>query len=514
MPRLVVGDALRATAQKFPDKIAFVFRDRRLTYVAFEDRVNRLANGLLSKGFKPGDHVAVLAFNCIEYYEILFALAKADMVAVPVNFRFVGPEINYIINHSDTQALIYEARFRDTIRNIRSEFEKVRASSYVVFGGEGDRDDMNYEDLINASDPGDPTIRVDETSTWYIGYTSGTTGRPKGAIRSHRANILLAANSGYIGEDDIALIIMPIFHSNSIWFGLIDVYWGATTVIYPSGGFNPREILQIVEQEKITFSSMVPTMYSLILQVPDKAVFDTRSLKKLLCSSAPLMTKTKEEILEYFCHAELYEGYGATESGSVTQLFPKDQYRKVRSCGRARSLVRIKILDDSGRECAKGEVGELFAVSPGMFDGYYKQPETDAKAFRGEYLSVGDMATVDHEGYYYIVDRKHDMIITGGENVYPTEIEDILCKHPKILQVAIIGVPDEKWGEAVKAVVVLNPDAEATEAEIIAYAKEHMAGYKCPKSVDFWDSLPVNPVGKILRRKIRKKYWEGHEVKI
>ena len=514
MPRLVAGDALRATARRLPHKTAFIFRDRRITYAAFEERVNRLANGLLAKGCNHGDHIAVLAYNGIEYYEILFALAKAGMVAVPVNFRLAEAEIGYVIDQSDSRALIYEAPLGDRLRAARSGFQKVGEQDVVVFGGPGDPGDTDYEALLSKSSPTDPGMAVDETTTWYIGYTSGTTGRPKGAMRSHRSNMLLAANTFYLGEDDIILLIMPIFHSNSIWFGAISVYWGATTVIYPSGGFDPREILEIMEREHVTFSSMVPTMYSLILQTPGKETFDTRSLKTLLCSSAPLMTTTKEQILEFFAHAQLYEGYGATESGAVTILCPKDQYRKVRSCGAARPFTRIKILDAAGNECAPGEVGELFAVSPGMFEGYYKQPQADAQAFRGEYLSVGDMAKVDEEGYYYIVDRKHDMIISGGENIYPTEIDDVLSKHPKILQVAVIGVPDEKWGEAVKAVVAPKPGADVTEAEVISYAKAHLAGYKCPKSVDFLDSLPMSPTGKILKREIRRMYWEGRDVQI
>ena len=514
MPQLLVGNALRAASQKLPNKTAFIFRDKRITYEAFEERVNRLANGLLAKGYKPGEHVAILAYNCIEYYEILFALAKAGMIAAPVNFRFAGEEIAYIVNHSDSRLLFYEGPFRGAIRGIRSSFEKVGPGDYIVFGGEGDPGDMKYEELLAASSPDDPEIKVDEATIWYIGYTSGTTGRPKGAMRSHRANILLASNRGYLGEDDICLLIMPIFHSNSIWFGLIDVFLGATTVIYPSGGFNPLEILEIVEREKVTFSSMVPTMYTLILQVPGKDKFDTRSLKTLLCSSAPLMTTTKEQILSFFSHAELYEGYGATETGGVTTLQPKDQWRKTRCCGQANPYVQIKILDEKGQECPPGQVGELFAITPGMFEGYYKQAEKTAEAFRGEYASVGDMVKMDEEGYYYIVDRKNDMIISGGENIYPTEIDDLLSKHPRILQAAVIGIPDEKWGEAVKAVVVKQPGSELTEGEVVAYCKQHLAGYKCPKSVDFWEALPLNPMGKILKRAIREKYWEGRTVKI
>jgi acyl-CoA synthetase (AMP-forming)/AMP-acid ligase II len=513
MPQLLVGQALRATAQKLPHKTAFVFKDQRRTYRQFEERVNRLANALIARGYRPGDHVAVLAYNCIEYYEILFALGMVGMVAVPVNFRLKGEEILYVVNHGDARALIYESCFRDTFRDQRREFEQV--TGYMVFNGPGDPGDEDYEGLLAAASPADPEVAVSETTTWYIGYTSGTTGRPKGAMRSHRSNLLLAANNFYrVEQDTVTLLIMPIFHYNSITFGLVDVYYGATTVIYPSGGFNGREILEIIEKENISFSSMVPTMYTMIFQVPDKDRFDTRSVKRLLVSSAPLMTKTKEQILDFFKGSDLYEGYGATEIGGTTCLHPKDQFRKFRSCGQPNPFCRIKLINAEGRECAPGEVGELYAASPGLFEGYYKDPEKTALAFLGEYTSVGDMAMVDEEGYYFLVDRKNDMIISGGENIYPNEIDDLLSKHPKIFQAAVVGVPDEKWGEAVKAVVVLKAGEQMTESEVVAYCKAHLAGYKCPKTVEFWEALPLNPMGKILKREIRKKYWGEKEVRI
>ena len=515
MPKLLVGDVLRSTTRKFPNKTGFVFEDKRMTYATFENRVNRLANGLLSKGHQPGDHIAILAYNCIEYYEILFAMAKVGIVAVPMNFRFSDQEITYVVNHSDAIALIYDALFRERISHIRPDFGKVKADNYIVFDGNGPPGDLDYEKLVTISSPEEPDIPLDETMPWYIGYTSGTTGRPKGAVRSHRSNMLQVLNTFYCNKSgDVILLIMPTFHSNSIWYGLRSVYSGAAAVIYPSGGFNPTKILETIEREKITFTSMVPTMYTLILQVPDKEKYDISSCKTLLCSSAPLMTRTKERILEFFKGSELYEGYGSTEAGGVTMLFPKDQYRKVRSCGQPNRFTRVKILDEEGNECNPGEVGELFSISPGMFDGYYKQPKKDNEAFLGEWLSVGDMCKVDEEGYYYIVDRKHDMIISGGENIYPTEIDDLLSKHPKISQAFVIGVPDEKWGESAKAMVVLKPGEKLTEDEVILYCRTHLARYKCPKSVEFWKSLPTNPVGKILKQKIREKFWEGQEGKI
>lgn len=507
MPQLVVGNALRAAARKFPDKVAFIFKDQRITYKKFEDRVNRLANGLLAKGCKPGDHVSILAYNCIEYYEILFALGKAGMVAVPINFRLVGDEILYISNNSDAKFFIYEAPFAGIIKDIQS---KLFADGYVVFGGDGNPGDTKYEELLASSSPADIDVVVDENTTWYIGYTSGTTGKPKGGVRSHRANMLLALSNVYgLSQDTVSLLIMPILHYNSITYGIVTVYLGGTIVIYPSGSFNGREVLEIMEREKVTYSSMVPTMYTIILSVPDKDKFDLSSVKKLLTSSAPLMTKTREEILAFFKEAELFEAYGATELGTTTCLRPKDQYRKIRSCGQAVSYGRIKLINDKGEECAPGEVGELYAFTPGLFQGYYKDPEKTAQAFMGEFVTVGDMATVDEEGYYYIVDRKNDLIISGGENIYPTEVDNLIAKHPEIIGVATIGVPDDKWGEAVKVVAVKKPGSSLTDKELIAYCKQNLAGYKCPKTVEFWDELPLNATGKIMKRIIRDKFWVG-----
>ena len=514
MRQLLLGDSLRATTRKFPDKTAFVFKDRRLTYGQFEERVNRLANALLARGYRPGEHIGILAYNCIEYFEILYALAKAGLVAVPVNFRFIGGEITYAVNHGDARAMIYQASFREPINQVRAQFEKISAADFIVFDGRGDPGDADYEEVLASSNPAEPGLELPETTPWYIGYTSGTTGRPKGALRSHRSSILLASNMDLAHEDDVVLLIMPLFHSNSIWFGSMGVYYGCTTVIHHSGGFEAREILDEMDRERVTLSSLVPTMYTMILQLPDKDKYDTSSVRTLVVSSSPLMTKTKERILAFFKNSRLFEAYGSSELGLVTWLRPEDQYRTVRSCGKVASASQIKLINDQGRECGPGEVGELFAMGPGMFDGYYNQPEADKAAFLGEFASSGDMATIDEEGFYYLVDRKHDMIISGGENIYPTEIDDVLTKHPKIQLAAVIGVPDEKWGEAVKAVVILKPGEALAEEDVIAYCKEHLAGYKCPKSVDFADSIPMTPTGKLLKRELRSRYWDGAENKI
>lgn len=515
--QMVIGDIIRTSARRLPDKLAVVFRGKRFTYGQLNDRVNRLANGINKLGFKQGDRISILLYNCNEYIEILFALAKLGITAVPVNFRFVGSEIEYIVNNSESQFLIYGEEFQPNVHQVKDNFEFIGPKGYLYVGTNPPEYAQSYEEFLKTNSPEEAQVDVTEEDTFYFGYTSGTTGFPKGAVRSHRCNytLFLAVNATFgLSEEDLSLLIMPLFHSNSIWFALAQLMAGGTIYIYPSGRFNPREILEIIAEEKVTFSSLVPTMYTLIFNLPDKEKYDTNSLRILLTSSAPLMTKTKEEILAFFKHVNLFEGYGATESGLVTTLRPKDQFRKVRCCGQASIGVAVKILSPDGNEVEPGVVGELFSRSPYQFEGYYKMPETNRDAFRGEWFSAGDMATYDNEGYYYIVDRKKDMIISGGENIYPTEIDDILSKHPKVLEAAVIGVPDEKWGEAVKAVVILKKDAQATAEELIRYCKDRLAGYKVPKSVDFVTEVPKSPTGKILKRQIREAYWKDFDVKI
>ena len=319
-----------------------------------------------------------------------------------------------------------------------------------------------------------------------------------------------------IMPDDKYLLIMPLFHSNSVWHSNLLLFIGGEVCIYPSGGFNPKEILEIIEKEKVTCTNMVPTMSNLVLSLPDKDKYDVSSMRWLVSSSAPLLTKTKEELFSFFKHSKLYEGYGSTETGAVTSLSPEDQLRKIRSIGKPYFSQEVRLLDPYGKDVPVGEVGELYSRGPTQMSGYNNDPEKTKKAFIGEWLSAGDMARMDEEGYLFLVDRKQDMIISGGENLYPTEVEEVLSKHPKIHELAVIGVPDEKWGETVKAVIVLKPGEEATEEEIIKFCEGKLAGYKKPKSIDFIPAaeMPKNPTGKILRRPLKEKYWRGKDVKI
>jgi acyl-CoA synthetase (AMP-forming)/AMP-acid ligase II len=507
---LNLGQMLKLNAKKYPDTVALKDKARGLKYPELNMRVNRLSHSLLSIGLEKGDKVAVLLENCVEIVEAYLATAKAGLIIVPINFRLVGTEIEYILNHSDAKAVIVHDEFAPTIDKIKPKLKGIQPDRYFVVGKKVNGHSA-YEDLIRGGNPDEPTIRVEPRDTWVLLYTSGTTGRPKGVVRSHESYVafyLINAIDFGFTEHDNCLNVLPLCHVNSTFFTLTFTYIGASVCIHPARSFKPEEILEIIQKEGITFISLVPTHYNLILNAPgDVRKFDVSSVKKLLCSSAPATRKMKKEILDFFPGVQLYEGYGSTEAGIVTVLKPEDQLRKLGSIGyESLGTDYVKILDEEGNEVGVGEVGELYSRGPMLFDEYYKNPELTRKSFKGEWFSAGDMAKADEDGFFYLVDRKDNMIITGGENVYPSEVEEVICSHPCVFDVAIIGLTDDKWGEMVTAVVILK--AESDEKSIIDFCRDKIAGYKRPKRVIFikHEEMPRTATGKILHRLLREKY--------
>lgn len=515
MVLLNMGEILKVHAKKYPMKMALKdWRGKALTYPELESRTNRLANSLLGMGLRKGDRIAIMLYNCAEFIEIYCALAKIGVVAVPVNWRFVGKEIEYVVNHSDSKAMILDEEFVDIINSVRSNFKKVEDKNYIVVGRTTSEGYSNYERLMAKSLDRVPEVKVDSKETWMQIYTSGTTGTPKGVVRSHESYILsylIEAFEFGFSEKDYGMIVMPLYHVNSTFYGPLFLYLGASLYVGRDKGFDPVELLMAINNEKITFTSLIPTHYAMILNVQEdeRKKYDIHSLRKLLCSSAPVRGHIKKGILRYFPNVELYEAYGSTEAGLVTILRPEDQLRKLGSMGReCLGTDVIKLLDEKGDEVPVGEVGELYSRGPMMFDEYYKDSEKTRSSFKGEFFSAGDLVKCDEEGYYYMIERKDNMIITGGEHVYPSEVEETISRHPKVFDVAVIGVPDDKWGEAVKAVVVLKDGKAAAKEEIIEWCKGKMAGFKKPKSVDFISDseMPRTTTGKILHRKLRAKY--------
>ena len=514
---LNMGQILRVHAKNYPEKIAVKdWHGETRTYLELESRTNRLANSLLSMGLRKGDRVAVMLYNCVEFVEVCCACAKIGVVVVTVNWRFLGKEVEYVVNNSDAKAMIVGEEFVDVVDSVRPRLRNIKDQSFMVVGRAAPNRYIDYENLVEGSPDSRPHVGVDSRDTWFQIYTSGTTGIPKGVVRSHESYMsffLINAVEFGFSQEDKGMIVMPLYHVNSTFYGLLFLYIGASLFVGRDKGFDPVELLRVIDDEKVTFISLIPTHYHLILNVPEdvRKKFDLSSMRSFLCSSAPVRSKIKKGILKCFPDVKLYEAYGSTEAGLVTILRPEDQLRKLGSMGReCLGTDVIRLLDVNGNEVSIGEVGELYSRGPMMFDEYYKMPEKTKESFRGDLFTARDMVKRDKEGYYYIVDRKDNMIITGGEHVFPSEVEEVISRYSKVFDVAVISVPDDKWGEAVKAVVILKEGEKATEEEIIEWCREEMAGYKKPKSVDFISAseMPRTTTGKILHRKLREKYTE------
>ncbi len=507
---LNLGQILKVNAKKFPAAVALKDSTRTLTYPELNRRVNKLSHSLLSLGLTKGDKVSVLLPNSIEIVEAYLAAAKTGLVIVPIHIRLVEKDIDYIMNNSDTRACIIQDEFTGIIKTIRPNLKNIAPDRYIIVGKEKEGY-TEYERFIRETPDQEPAVEVLPEDTWIQLYTSGTTGKPKGVVRSHESYIafyLINAIDFGFNEYDICLNVMPLSHVNSTFFSLTFTYIGGMVYVHPERHFQAEEILEIIEREKITFISLIPTHYNLILNISEEAKKrDISSIRKLLCSSAPVRMGMKKAIMEFFPGVDLYEAYGSTEAGIVTVLKPEDQLNKLGSIGyESLGTDFVKILDIEGNEVAPGQIGELYSRGPMLFDEYYKMPEKTASSFRDGWFSAGDMARRDEDGFFNIVDRKDNMIITGGEHVYPSEVEEIIGSHPDVFDVAVIGLPDEKWGERVAAVVVLK--SEITEEAIIEFCRDKVAGYKRPKQIIFIkpDEMPRTGSGKILHRVLREKF--------
>jgi fatty-acyl-CoA synthase len=507
-----LGDVLGMYARLSPDRVGARDLERAMTFRVWNDRSSRLANALRGLGLAQGDRVCVLAYNCLEWLEIYAATAMAGLIAAPINFRLAGPEIRFIVENCEAKALIVQDELVDVVDSVRAELP-VPAKRFVSFGGSRRRVGyLDYENLI-ANARGDVRVEVKADDPWTLMYTSGTTGKPKGAIRSHRGGAMLSlvteVEMGLSGRDS-ALLVMPMCHANSLYFLGAFTYCGAPCTVYSRKSFDPEHLLRTLADVGATFTSLAPTHYTMMLALPAgvRARHNVDQVTKLMISSAPARRDTKLAIMDYFKNTGLFELYGSTEAGWVTMLHPDEQFSKLGSVGRECIGSRpIRLVDANGEDVPQGEAGELYSCNPYTFDGYWKLPEKTREAFRGGYCTVGDLARRDEEGYIYLVDRKSNMIITGGENVYPSEVEAVLGANPKVKDVAVVGVADPKWGERVHAVIVPRDGETATEAELIDWCRGRIAAYKRPRSMSFVreDEMPRTASGKILHRVLRSR---------
>lgn len=508
------GQMLSVHARLRPDDVGIRDLDRSLTFRQWNARACRLANGLLALGLNKGDRVAVLAYNCIEWAEIYAATAKSGLVAVPINFRLVGREIRYIAEDAGIAALIVQHDLVDVIEEIRDQLTLPR-DRFVLFGAATPRTGFRlYEALLAGASDDEPAENVAPGDPWTLMYTSGTTGSPKGVVRNHlgaaHLSLVTSVELG-IRSNDTALLAMPMCHANSLYFFGAFTTCGAACTIYSRKAFDPENFLRVLASGGATFTSLVPTHYIMLLGLSEavRASCDLTRVTRLMISSAPARPDTKRAVMEMFPNSGLFELYGATETGWVTMLHPDEQFSHLGSVGReCVGSAPIRILDEQGQEVPDGEAGELYSCTPYTFDGYWGLPEKTRAAFHGAYCTVGDMACRDEAGFIRLVDRKSNMIISGGENIYPSEVETLVGGHPMVKDVAVIGVPDQKWGERVHAVVVPHDGAPIDEATLQDWVRTRIAGYKCPKSYAFIaeTEMPRNATGKVLHRELRVRF--------
>ncbi len=512
-----MGDIIRRSAHKFPKKTAFIFGDQRLTYQELNRRVNRLANGLLDMGLKKGDLVAVILHNCPEFFEIYFASAKIGGIFVPINNLLKETELRQILDYITPRFLFLDPDYERVINSMESKLTFIE----FLIGLEGTSLSSlsQYKALIDQGEPEEPDVSVSEGDIMSIFLTSGTTGLPKGAMRTHRHNFINAMTGVIdlkVQYDDRALLLFPFYHV-TFEDNLRHILMANTIVIRREGSFDPQEVLEILSREKITICQFVPTMISSMLEGGNIDEYDLRHFRLLPYAASPIPEDLlKKAIKRLKC--QFVQMYGQTESGPlITVLTPEDhvsegseaQITRLASAGRPVVDCEVRIVDKDGNDVAVGEVGEIIIQSEAMTIGYWNLPEETAKTIKDGWLYTGDMGKFDDQGYVFIVDRRHDMIISGGKNIYPREIEEVLNSHEAILESAVIGVPDAHWVESVKAIVALKEGMEVNGKEIIAFCKEHLASYKKPKSVEFWKELPKSLQGKILKKAIRERYWKG-----
>ncbi|MDY6856589.1 MAG: fatty acid--CoA ligase [Thermodesulfobacteriota bacterium] len=516
---MLLGDILKRSAKLYSDKTAVVFKKERLSYKEIDYRVKRLAKGLLSRGVQKGDRVGLLEHPCPRYIELYTAVPKIGAVFVPLNCRLAGKELEYIINDAEIKVLIINREFLEVIGSIRANLKTV--IHFLCMDG-ATRGMDAYEELIAEFPIELPQILIDDDEIAVQMYTSGTTGKPKGVMLTHK-NLISMYMSRIIDfkldRDDIFLSSIPYFHTGAE-YALITLYIGGTLVIH--GSFDPGSFLEAIEAERITVTGGVPAMINFLLQHMEKHPrnYDFSNLRIFAYGASPMPIALVKKTIETF-KCDIYQSYGLTEaSPGVSILKPEDHIvegekaKRLASCGKEIFNVEARVVDKRGIDVKPGEVGEIIVRGDNVMKGYWKLPKETAETIRGGWLYTGDIATVDEEGYMYIVDRKKDMIISGGENIYPREVEEVLYTHPSVLDAAVIGVPEEQWGEAVKAFVVLKEGHMVSEQDIIDFCKENLASYKKPKSVEFRNSLPRNPIGKVLKKELREKYWERYDRRV
>jgi acyl-CoA synthetase (AMP-forming)/AMP-acid ligase II len=511
-----ISTLLQETARLNGDKLALVIDDDELTYAELDERINRMANALLGLGIVRGDRVAVMDVDSTRMVITAYACGRIGAVFVPINFRLRESEVEYLL--SDTEASVFAVgqAYETIAKNVAPRLDQ--PPRLITHGAGGaDWPGMTHDELVMSDSPDAPDWIVEMDDILQIQYSSGTTGLPKGAVLTNRTIANRTAGMMAISPrraDDVYYNASPFFHVAGSQFDYMMHTRGGAIVRRST--FQAADVLETLLSRGVTSAFFVPSMINFILQLPGVEQRDFSRLRLIEYGSAPMPVPLLRRALEVF-GCEFAQLFGSTEVGTQVFLYPEDhrpdgseqEAKRLGSVGRPAMFAVVRVVDDEDREVEPGVVGEIVSRSGNNLIEYWRKPEASEKALRNGWFHSGDMGTYDEDGYIYLVDRKNDMIIRAGENIYPVEVERVLFQHPAVLDVAVIGVPDDEWGEQVKAVVVRKPDAAVEEQELIEYCREHLASYKKPTSVDFVDELPRNASGKVLKREIRAPFWEG-----
>jgi fatty-acyl-CoA synthase len=521
---LLITDFLGRAVRQYGEKIAVVDEEKRFSYAQFGERVNRLSNGLVDLGIRKGDRVAVIDINTHRLLEMYYAVPQIGAILLPINIRLTRKEISYVLNDSGATCLLLNEEMahlfdRDSVRSLKRFILLEDRREKMAPGLEGEE----YEAFLARSSPSwEEELTLEENDPIEMFYTSGTTGQPKGMLLTHRMCWMAAIKDLFFGGVDdrtVYLQAVPLFHANS---------WRKPHTITAVCGrhvmlrrFRPEAVCDLIQREKVNYFEVVPTMADTLVHFPDIGRYDLSSVKRIVIGGAALSKATHDRLYEKFPQGSIYCGYGLSETASTAttsalkdflDFLPEEERRHhMRKTGFEDPVSRVRVVDDRGREVKFDgrEVGEIIIRGHAVIDQYWKLPEETKNSIVGGWLYTGDMATVDENGYIEIVDRKKDIIISGGENIGSLEIEDVLRDHPAVVEVAVVAAPHEKWGETPAALVVLKEGQSLTEAELLAYCRKRLAGFKVPRIVEFWDNLPKGGTGKILKSKLKEKFWKG-----
>jgi long-chain acyl-CoA synthetase len=526
LSRYVIGtwaDIIYRNALLYPEYEAFIYGKERITFAQYNARVNRLIHALHSMGVRKGDGIGIFSWNGLEYADVYGAAMKGGFIISPLNPRLQACELEYMVNYSGVKTLFVGRELIEMVSQLRPCFPKVR--NYISF--ETSAPGMIfYDDLLSAHSDEEPDVKVKEEDPFLILYTSGTTGEPHGALYTEGRNVENTRTKAIqlgIEAGDKHIMVLPLFHIGGYSHFWAFFYVAGCNVIMQQRSFDPKATLQTIQDERATDIHIVPTQLVTMLALPNVDQYDLGSLKRIWYAASPMPTELLKRGMKRFGFIFM-QGYGQSESGPDITYFSKkshqvldkspEKQKVLASCGQPCLGVHVRIVDENNNDVKPYTMGEIVVQGKTIMVEYWHKPDETRNVMIDGWLHTGDMGYYDPQGYIYIVDRKKDMIISGGENVYPREIEEVLYKHPAVAEAAVIGVPDELWIERVHAVVVLKEGQCAAGDEIIEFCKLHLARYKAPKSVEFVKSLPKNPQGKILKREIREKYWVGLERRI